>query len=58
MAAADSREAGTRRDKTEVGRLYQLIGSRQSYFTQKMQAAMQWYFPTEHVFVPKSAEIR
>ena len=37
MAAADSREAGTRRDKTEVGRLYQLIGSRQSYFTQKMQ---------------------
>jgi glutathione S-transferase len=30
----------------------------QSYFTQKMQAALQWYFPEDHTFVVKGAANR
>ena len=47
--------AGSQRDKAVATAAYQLIGSRQSYFTQKIQAALRWYFPDDHVFVTKSS---
>jgi glutathione S-transferase len=44
------------RDKTVVAARYELYGSRQSYFTQKMQAAMEWYLKDEFDFKIKGAE--
>ena len=49
-------KAGSNRDKTAIGGGYELYGSRNSYFTQKMQAALQWYFPLDYTFVVKGAD--
>lgn len=57
-AVVGDRRPGGQRDNATVEAKYELVGSRTSYFTQKMQAALQWYFPKDHVFVVKSADLR
>ena len=57
-ASVRRKPLGMQRDRTDVELGYQLFGSRQSYFTQKMQAALQWYFPDRHTFVSKGASNR
>ena len=44
------------RDKTKVGGRYQLYGLRQSYFTQKMHAAFEWYLKDKFDFNAKGEE--
>ena len=44
------------RDRSKVGARYQLYGLRQSYFTQKMHAAMEWYLKDKFDFNIKGEE--
>ena len=43
----------SQRDTASIEAAYRLFGSRQSYFTMKVQAALSWYFPNSHSFEPK-----
>ena len=43
----------SQRDTSNVIAKYELYGSRQSYFTQKMQAAMEWYFQHDYELILK-----
>merc|ERR1712216_21775 len=48
--------SGSNRDKSQVSSKYRLYGSRMSYFTQKMHAALQWHLPGEYEFIVKDFE--
>ena len=41
----------SQRDTSNVIAKYELYGSRQSYFTQKMHAAMEWYFQHDYELI-------